>query len=46
MWKTKTFKTAAQFAAWVSKNNDRVQWEEIAVNNRYGVTFRPLRIIG
>jgi hypothetical protein len=46
MWKVKTFKTAKAFQSWVVKNDKRMQWHEIFVNNRYGVEYRPLRIIG
>ena len=45
MWKTKTFKKKEDLQAWVDKNNDTIQWEQIVVNNGYGVTYRKLRII-
>lgn len=50
MWKTKTWpltaKGAEAFAKWKAGPARRYQWEEIAVNNRLGVTYRKLRVIG
>jgi hypothetical protein len=43
MWQVKVFKTKAAFDKWVSRNNHRMQWQEIFVNNAYGVEFRRLR---
>lgn len=43
MWQVKTFKTKEAFQAWVARNDARVQWQEVFVNNGYGVTFKPLR---
>jgi hypothetical protein len=45
MWTDKTFKTRESMAAWISKNGHKYQWEEIFINNGYGVTFKPLRVI-
>lgn len=46
MWQRKTFKTRARFLAWVDKNDHRMQWVEIFINNGYGVEYRRLRVIG
>lgn len=45
MWTTKVFKTRAKMAAWIERNGARVQFEEIAVNNAYGVIYRKLKSI-
>lgn len=43
MWNTKTFRTNAALLAWISRNGERYQWQEIAVNNAYGVIYRAMR---
>ena len=43
MWKIKTFKTADAMRAWIARNDGRMQWHELFINNGYGVQFRPLR---
>ena len=45
MWKNKEFKTKELFNRWIEKNDSKMRWEEIYVNNAYGVTYRPLRVI-
>ncbi len=45
MWDIKTFKTRESMGAWVAKNGNKYQWEQIFINNGYGVTFKPLRVI-
>jgi hypothetical protein len=45
MWTVKVFKTRAASDAWLAKNESRVQWQEIFVNNGYGLTYRALRVI-
>jgi hypothetical protein len=42
MWQYKTFKTRAALIAWIERNGHKYQWQEIALNNAYGVTFKPL----
>ena len=42
MWTAKTFRKIENYLAWKRKNDGRVQWEAIAVNNGYGVIYRPL----
>lgn len=46
MWETKVFKTRAQMRKWIARNEHRVQYEEILVNNAFGVLYRKLRRIG
>jgi hypothetical protein len=36
----------ARMLAWIERNEGRIQYEEIFVNNAYAVTYRPLRWIG
>jgi len=31
--------------SWLANNSHNVQWEEIFVNNGYGLTYRKLRIV-
>lgn len=42
MWSIKEFKTRAEMQAWIEKNGHRMRWQEIVVNNGYGVQYRPL----
>ena len=41
-WKTKIFKTNQEKLDWIEKNDHKTQWEEIFVNNAYGVQYRKL----
>jgi len=43
MWKIKTFKTLEGLNSWLSLNGNLVQWNEVFINNAYGVEYRPLR---
>ena len=45
MWQTKTFKTQAAMEKWLARHGENVQWEEIAVNNAWGIIYRALRIM-
>jgi hypothetical protein len=42
MWKTKTFKTKQAYDRWIERNRNKYQWNEIFVNNAYGVEYREL----
>jgi len=42
-WKTRTFKTIEAMNAWLAKNDRLVEWNEIYINNAYGVEYRQLR---
>lgn len=46
MWETKLFKTKAAMDRWIEKNGHKYQYEEILVNNAYGLLVRKLRVIG
>jgi hypothetical protein len=45
MWETKTFKTKLAMDAWLFKHCDTIQYNEIYVNNAYGIEFRKLRVV-
>lgn len=45
MWQTKTFKTKEAFQKWIDDKSHNYQWNEIFINNGYGVEFRKLRWI-
>jgi hypothetical protein len=45
MWETKLFKTKEAMATWVAKNDRTHQWQEIFVNNAFGIEYRKLRVI-
>jgi hypothetical protein len=30
---------------WIAKNDHKTQWQEIFINNAYGIEFKPLRVI-
>ena len=45
-WKYKIFKTNQEKLDWIEKNDSKYQWQEIFVNNAYGVTYRKLIKIG
>mgnify|MGYP001585448909 CR=1 FL=1 len=46
MWIIKIFKTRTQMLAWLERNENRVQYVEVFVNNAYAVEYRKLRQIG
>jgi hypothetical protein len=45
MWQTKVFKTKESMQQWIVKNDHKTQWQEIFINNAYGIEFKPLRVI-
>jgi hypothetical protein len=45
MWNTKIFKSKDTMQQWLARNDSKIQWVEIFVNNAYGVEYRKLRII-
>jgi hypothetical protein len=45
MWQIKTFDTLAAMRAWIAKNEGRIQWREVFIENGYGVEWRKLRMI-
>jgi len=45
MWKTKHFKTREAMQTFINRNEARIQWVEIFVNNAYAIEYRKLRRI-
>ncbi len=45
MWETKEFKSEKAMSKWISKNGSKYQYEEIFLNNAYGLEVRKLRKI-
>lgn len=45
MWQFKEFKTRQAMQKWLDKNESKIQWQEIFINNGYCVEWRKLRII-
>jgi hypothetical protein len=45
MWMTKTFKTREAMNTWLDRNRSRIQFQEIFVENAFGVLYRKLRRI-
>lgn len=46
MWQTKTFKTKAVMNTYIAKHGHKIQWNEIFVNNAYGIEYKRIRVIG
>ena len=46
MWSTKTFKTRKAMNEWLEQHKGMIQYEEVFINNKYGIEWRPLRFIG
>ncbi len=44
MWQIKTFKTKEKLDKFLARN-PKIEWQEIFINNGYGVEYRKLRII-
>jgi glutaredoxin 2 len=45
MWITKEFKTKEAMQKFIDKNENRIQWVEIFINNSYGIEYRKLRFV-
>jgi hypothetical protein len=43
MWKTRIFKTKEAMNQFLLRNEGRIQWHEVFINNAYGVEYRKLR---
>jgi hypothetical protein len=46
MWTIKTFKTRDAMMRFIARNEHRIQYREVFVNNAYAIDYRPLRFIG
>lgn len=45
MWILKTFKTREKMNNFINKNKNKIQYNEIFVNNAYCIEYRKLRKI-
>lgn len=45
MWQTEIFATREEMNAWLEERDGEIQYNEIFVNNAYGVEWKPLRMI-
>ena len=43
MWKIKTFKTQELMDAFIKRNEGKIQFVEVFVNNAYAIEYRKLR---
>ena len=45
MWEYKEFKTRKDQENFIKNNEDKIQYEEIFINNGYAIIYRKLKII-
>lgn len=45
MWTIKVFKTRQAMKKFITKNENKIQWVEVFVNNAYAIEYRKLRRI-
>jgi hypothetical protein len=45
MWTIKQFKTKEAMSQWLEKNQNKIQFTELFINNSYGLEYRKLRTI-
>lgn len=43
MWEVKIFASREAMEKWISKNKNKIQHEEIFVNNAFGVEYKKLK---
>jgi hypothetical protein len=43
VWQTKTFKTKEAMNSWLVKRFNKIEYQEIFINNGYGIQYRMLR---
>lgn len=41
-WKFKTFKTKEQMQNFINKNENKIQYREIFINNEYAIEYKKL----
>lgn len=44
-WKTKIFKTKEEMQRFIDIRKNRIEYQEIFVNNEYGIEYRELTVI-
>lgn len=42
MWKIRSFRNKENMEKFIEKNKDKIQWQEIFVNNGYAIEYRKL----
>ena len=42
MWTIKTFKTKEMMNKFIEKNRSKIQYQEVFINNAYGIEYRKL----
>lgn len=43
MYRIKEFKTKEQMANFIARHSGKIEWQEIFINNGYGIEYRWLR---
>jgi hypothetical protein len=43
MWQTKEFKTKSAMDRFIERNKNKIQWNEVFVDNLYCIEYRKLR---
>lgn len=46
MWAIKTFKTKESMQKFIAKHGNKIQWNEVFINNKYAIEYRKLIRIG
>ena len=41
-WQLKTFKTREKMENFIKKNQNKIQWKEIFINNEYAIEYKKL----
>jgi hypothetical protein len=44
-WQYKIFKTQKAMDKWLQKNEPKIEWVEIYVNNAFAIEYRKLKVI-
>jgi len=44
MWEIKIFKTKKQMEKFINAHRDKIQWQEVFINNGYAIEYRKHRI--
>jgi len=45
MWEVKEFQTREQMNSFIEKCRNRIQWEEVFIDNGYAIEYRHLRTL-
>jgi len=44
MWISKTFKTRSQMKKFIVTHKNKIEWQEVFINNGYAIEYRKHRI--